>query len=160
MTKIDVYEMGSKQPTTTEAADDQRLDKALTLGDGDVLVLIDENDETVDFADLDVSRTVGDVAAGRPGLVFLRNPLAKVTVQVHYTGATETLHVHAATRIRRIRKLAIKALGLDAETAADTTLRLEGSNADLPGKQPIGIYLTKGEHEISLDLVHKTRPQG
>ncbi|TDW19450.1 hypothetical protein [Kribbella kalugense] len=158
MTKIDLYEMGSRQPAMTDASDDQRLDEALRLHGGDVLVLVD--DEDVDFADLDISRTVGDVAAGRTDLVILRNPLAKVTVNIHYAGLTKPLQVHAATRIRRIRKLAIKALELDAETAADTALRLEGANTDLPLKQPIGIYLDKGQHQISLDLVHKTRPQG
>lgn len=159
MTKIDLFEMGSQQPASTDAHDDQRLDEALQLHDGDVLVLVDD-DENIDFVDLDLSRTVGDVAAGRTGLVILRNPLAKVTVDVHYTGLTAPLQVHAATRIRRVRKLAIKALELDAETAADTALRLEGSSADLPLKQPIGIYLAPGRHQISLDLVHKKRPQG
>lgn len=159
MTKINVYEMGSKVPATIDAHEDQRLDEALQLHDGDVLVLIDD-DEDVDFANLDVSRTVADVAADRAGLVVLRNPLSKVVVDVHYTGLTASLHVHAATRIRRIRKLAIKALELDPETAADTALRLEGSTTDLPLKQPIGIYLDKGQHQISLDLVHKRRPQG
>jgi hypothetical protein len=36
-------------------------------------------------------------------------------VNVRYTGLTKPLQVHAATRIRRIRKLAIKALELDAD---------------------------------------------
>lgn len=159
MTTIDLFEMGSPQPATTDAPDDRRLDEVLKLRDGDVLVLVGDDDD-VDVVDLDPTRTVGDVAAGRAGLVIVRNPLTKVTVHVHYTGLTEPLRVHAATRIRRVRRMAIKALGLDAETAVDTSLRLEGSDTDLPVKRPIGIYLDRGEHEISLDLVHKKRPQG
>lgn len=159
MTKIDLYEMGAPQPTVVDAIDDQRLDEALRLHDGDVVVLIDADDD-VEVTNLDVSRTVADLAPGRSGLVVLRNPLASVEVTLSYAGLSATVRTHAATRIRRVRKLATRALHLDEETAADTALRLPGTTTDLPVKQPIGIYLTKGAHRISLDLVHKKRPQG
>ncbi|MHA6783340.1 hypothetical protein ACVGOW_20455 [Pseudonocardia saturnea] len=77
-----------------------------------------------------------------------------------YAGSVVTLHVHAATRIRRIRRMAVRDLGLDEATAADASIRLAGSDEDLPQNQPIGAYLDKGEHAIALDLVHRVRPQG
>jgi hypothetical protein len=160
MTTVELYDVGTTEPLVTEAADDHRIVDLAEIDESDVLVVVDEADNQVEFVGLDVTLTVGEVANGQKSLSLLRNPTVKVTAHVHYAGDVVDLDVHAATRIRRVRKLAVAAFELDAERAADTSLRLEGSDVDLPLKRPIGAYLVKGQHEITLDLVHKVRPQG
>jgi hypothetical protein len=161
MTTIHLYDVGSREPVTTEAVDEASVQQALNLHDGDVLVVVDDSDHgDGGLTDIDITRTVADLSNGRTGLVLLRNPLARVTVTVSYAGTMATLHVHAATRVRRIRRLAVRNLGLDDATAADTSIRLVGSDEDLSPNRPIGAYLANGEHEIALDLVHRVRPQG
>lgn len=160
MTTIHLFDVGSPVPVTTEARGEVAVKQALSLEDGDALVLIDDSDLDVDFANVDITQTVADLAKGSPGLVLLRNPLGRVTANVSYAGSLATIHVHAATRIRRVRRLAIRELGLDDATAADTSIRLAGSEEDMPPNRPIGAYLAKGEHKIALDLVHRVRAQG
>lgn len=160
MKTLELYDSGSSEPTVTEADDDHRLVDLVEIYEKDVIVLVDDTDDQVEFVELDITATIAEVAQGKEILTLLRNPRTKVTVHVHYAGNTVDVHVHAATRLRRVRKLAVEALDLDAEGAADTTLRLEGSEEDLPLKRPVGAYLKKDQHEISLDLVHKVRPQG
>lgn len=160
---IELYDMGSTEPLIVEAEESSNLAEAVKLKAAEALVLVDEGDEVdgdVDLVELDRRTTVAEVAQGHSRLTLLRNPAAKVTVHVHYAGVSKTLQVRSTTRIRRIRKLAIAALGIDPERATDTSLRLHGSDADLTPKSPIGAYLIKGQHQIDLDLVHKDRPQG
>ena len=160
---IELYDMGSTEPRIFEAEESRSLTDAVKLKSTEVLVLVDEGDEVdgdVDLVQLDRRTTVGEASQGHSRLTLLRNPAAKVTVNVHYAGVSKALQVRSTTRIRRIRKMAIAALGVDPERATDTSLRLSGSDADLTPKSPIGAYLGKGQHQIDLDLVHKDRPQG
>jgi hypothetical protein len=160
---IELYDMGSTDPRIFEADESSTIAEAVMLKPAEVLVLVDEGDETdgdVDLVELDRRTTVGEASRGHSRLTLLRNPAARVTVNVHYAGVSKALHVRSSTRIRRIRKLAIAALGVAPELATDTALRLPGSNVDLTPKSPIGAYLGKGQREIDLDLVHKDRPQG
>lgn len=161
MKTIEIYDLSTVEPTVIDAVPDERhLYDLRGVQAGDSLVLVDETDEQVEFDRLDLRQTVGELGQGKLRLMLLRNPRAKVTVRIEYAGDTVEVHVHAATRLRRVRKLACVALGLDDDAAVDTSLRLPGSEVDLPLKRPIGAYLDKGQHKIILDLVHKVRPQG
>lgn len=157
---IELYDLGSADPRIFEAEESSTIAEALKLKSAEVLVLVDEVDEDVDVVEVDRRTTVGEASRGHSRLTLLRNPAARVTVNVHYAGVSKVLQVRSTTRIRRIRKLAIAALGVDPERATDTALRLPGSDADLTPKSPIGAYLDKGQSQIDLDLVHKDRPQG
>ncbi|MBB6627496.1 hypothetical protein H5V45_09190 [Nocardioides sp. KIGAM211] len=160
---IELYDMGSTDPHIFEAEESSTIAEAVKLKSAEVLVLVDEGDEVdgdVDLVELDRRTTVGEASRGHSRLTLLRNPAARVTVNVHYAGVSKALQVRSTTRIRRIRKLAIAALGVDPERATDTALRLPGSDVDLTPKSPIGAYLGKGQRQIDLDLVHKDRPQG
>jgi hypothetical protein len=160
VTVIHLFDVGSREPITTEVPSEASVKQALHLDAREVLVLIDDSENDGDLAVVDLARTVADVAGGGPSLALLRNPLARITVTVSYVGSVVTFVAHAATRVRRIRRLAIRDLGLDDATAADTSIRLVRSEEDLPLTRPIGAYLAKGQHEITLDLVHHVRPQG
>jgi hypothetical protein len=146
MKKLELFDIGSTKPTVSEVDGDRRLVDLVEISETDVLVLVDDTDDQVELLELDVTKTITELSQGNSILSLLRNPRAKVTVNVTYLGDTVPIHVHAATRLRRVRKLAIEALCLDAERAADTVLRLEDSEDDLPLKRPIGAYINQGQH--------------
>lgn len=159
--RLHLYEPGVETPATHDLTEtDARFVDVLDLREDDVLVLLEEDDNSEKFIEIDVTTTVVEVVDMRPNAGFVRNPLKKITLEIHYAGRIIKLHVHGATLVRKVVKKAVAKAGIDPQTAVDLHLRLAGTERDLKDKRPIGSYVPKGEDTLVLDLVHLSRPQG
>lgn len=112
-----------------------------------------------DDSEIDIEATAEDLFGDNPGHVLVHH-CRKVSVVVSYVGAERTVEVHPSAHVKKVRKEAIDAFGLDKEASADLVLRLPGSSDDLPVNSPIGAFVAKGSCTLQVDLVHLVRPQG
>jgi hypothetical protein len=112
-----------------------------------------------DDTEIDVEQTAENLFGDEPGHVLVHH-CRKISVVVSYVGTERTIEARPSAHVKKVRKEAVDAFGLDKEASADLVLRLPGSSEDLPANSPIGAFVGKGTCVLRVDLVHLVRPQG
>jgi hypothetical protein len=121
---------------------------ALPIDDlSDDLQIFDEADDDVE------TRTFADSEELHRGRVIHVGRCNLVDVSVRYAGRTAGRRFPPVTRIGRIRRWAVQALGIDPADANELVLQVAGTSVQPTRDQHIGSFVEQGVCQVVLDLV-------